>query len=892
MKRSKPKIEPTVHVNKGITYSTFAPEANKKTRGYKCEIAAMNETDATRISNLSKAAVSAAKFAVETIGKHFFDTIDIRLKDGRYEKFYIWDLYDLRNQALNECKNNFDVVMSDGHIIGKTRGKECHVAKIRGKDIEIPVTHLRQGAYLSYYLLSPSGYYRTLFGATTNDVESVLRKSYAVLAGIDPGEMQFCASTFVSGAIVNTMVNGKLRSFVGAKMLRNVGEGYDDKLFRNSIKLSLGWNGNDPERKFDNWKHMPENVQMLAAQLEQVGPDTHSYLNKRMPSLAIWDKKSKNGEDAFPYAKVCGKKVKIEKPTDIEKFNKAYCAAMRVFIENMGCVKLSDNTAVPVDHCIVNLDVHKDGYYNSELVIPQLPVSGNERASATLLMKTRSQSRVGKFPYFAGIEKALKETPTVTVSLPKSAFMPEDIISPSGFRKCPRHAEFTGSVAGSVESTEIKISDETKMDKESVVGIDLNTAVFFYNTSIPVNLMGDVVDWVGELAEYYEKFHDNGIIEKELARTTMCRREIDAVIGELEAMYRAVHERPKKDSVHCYAFMLTLGIRYGLVGIRENGWKTPVDPLVGFFAYLRRKYHSGTRKREIVDYTFIQRRLIKEQIVGYERYYAKQSEWSLKHTGKFSETVEAAALLNERHAIDNRIDSNMARIRSICFLDTEFGKKRLKVIKMENDLNFNGEKDRKVKSLFRVITKGWFEGADFIPDITFSPDGYSADVTFPCPKGHTAKTIKNAADRCSDLWVCDKVYVRNGAVKMKCSATREFIELRAITRADGRLIKSLHISIEGKAMEKMCAKRKILFGTVDKRGTSFTDHYTMVGLPKTVTKSKVRTAGIEGCRMNGWNYRSGRTFITFVPESPWYGMYQYADENSACCVKNQKFMFR
>lgn len=431
MKRSKPKIEPTVRVNRGITYSTFAPEANKKTRGYKCEIAAMNETDATRISNLSKAAVSAAKFAMETIGKHFFDTIDIRLKDGRYEKFYIWDLYDLRNQALNECKNNFDVVMSDGHIIGKTRGKECHVVKIRDRDIEIPVTHLRQGAYLSYYLLSPGGYYRTLFGATTNDVESVLRKSYAALAGIDPGEMQLCASAFVSGAIVNTMVNGKLRAFVGAKMLRNVGEGYDDKLFRNSIKLSLGWNGDDPERKFDNWKHMPENVQMLAAQLEQVGPDTHSYLNKRMPSLAIWDKKSKNGEDAFPYAKVCGKKVKIEKPTDIEKFNKAYRAAMWVFIENVGCVKLSDNTAVPMDHCIVNLDVHKDGYYNSELVIPQLPVTGNECASATILMKTRSQSRVGKFPYFAGIEKALKETPTVTVSLPKSAFKPSD--------NCPGH---------------------------------------------------------------------------------------------------------------------------------------------------------------------------------------------------------------------------------------------------------------------------------------------------------------------------------------------------------------------------------------------------------------------------------------------------------------------
>lgn len=72
MKTSKPKMEPTVCVKKGITYSTYAPEANKKTRGYKCEIAAMNETDAARISNLSKAAVSAAKFAAETIGKHFF----------------------------------------------------------------------------------------------------------------------------------------------------------------------------------------------------------------------------------------------------------------------------------------------------------------------------------------------------------------------------------------------------------------------------------------------------------------------------------------------------------------------------------------------------------------------------------------------------------------------------------------------------------------------------------------------------------------------------------------------------------------------------------------------------------------------------------------------------
>ena len=892
MKTSKPKMEPTVCVKKGITYSTYAPEANKKTRGYKCEIAAMNETDAARISNLSKAAVSAAKFAVETIGKHFFDTIDIRLKDGQFEKFYIWDLYDLRNQALNEYKNNFDVVISDGRIVGKTRGKECHVAKFRGKDIEIPVTHLRQGAYLSYSLLSPSGYYRKLFGATTDDVETVLKKSYAVLAGIDPDDMQFCASAFVSGAIMNAMVNGKLRGFVGAKMLRNVGEGYDDKLFRNSIKLSLGWNGDDPERKFDNWKHMPEKVQMLAAQLEQVGPDTHSYLNKRIPSLAIWDKKNKKGEDALPYAKVCGKKVKIEKPTDLEKFNKAYRAAMKVFIENVGCVKLSDNTAVPMDHCIVNLNVHKNGYYNSELVIPQLPVTGDECASATLLMKTRSQSRVGKFPYFAGIEKALKETPTVTVSLPKSDFMPEDIISPAGFRKCPRHAEFTGSVAGSVESTEIKIADETKMDKESVVGIDLNSAVFFYNTSIPVNLMGDVVDWVGELAEYYEKFHDNGIIEKELARTTMCRREIDAVMGDMASMYSTVHERPKKDSVHRYAFMLTLGIRYGLVDIKETGWKIPTDPLIGFFTYLRSKYHSGTRKREIVDYTFIQRKLLKEQIIGYEKYYSKQSEWSLKHTGKFSETPEAAALLNERHALDNRIDSNMARIRSICLLDTEFGRKRLKVIKMENDLTFNGEKDRKVKGLFAVITKDWFEGKDFIPDITFSQDGHSADVTFPCPNDHTAKTVKLATERFNSFWVCDNVSVRNGTVKMKCSATREFIELSAIARADSRLIKSLHMSIEDKAMEKMCIKRKILFGSVDKRGTSLTDHYTMVGLPKTVTKAKAQAAGIEGCRRNGWNYRSGRTFITFVPESPWCGMIQNADENSACCVKNRKFMFR
>ena len=876
----------------GIDYTPTTDD-----RAYKMELAATSVSDAERVTASVRAGIETANRAIKAIMSHMFDTVGVVLEDKSVEKFYIWDFFDDKNVALREIVSKRLLTLDNGD------GKFIYL-NIGGNAVSIQANRILGGTRQTDSLLRTPEF-ANIIGYNFNTLENAFKDLVADYRGVSAGDFAKCHISELSQNILPPFINSKLLGYVTKKMHRELASAKPDKLFSRCIKLALGWNGDDASRKEDNWKSMPKQTKIVFAQADLIGPDTHSYLNGRTPDKARWPWGKKSAKtDNRPYYRIDGRNVQIDEPQLDGAFMETYNAAMKLFVERAAATapQITPAAGIQFTHANITIGDQPESQYQSSISVRGcFPCLEGENPRITLRFKSASRSRTGKFPYFADLTAdKIAQKPTVTISVAPDVD-PKDTV-PEGNSLAKSRRKFFIAVPGTRERTEIKVSDPEKVPERAVAGIDVNSAVFWLYTSVPQSLVPDTVDFVAELDAWYKKYGKK--IEGQLSGAGLVEREIRSVMEDLE-----LNSLTAADPGHTAAVGLLLGARFGFVS-RGGSFPGP-DPLQGFLRFLMSeknpdgtpKYVKGSRKDNIIRYTFLLRKHLRSLVANYERYFHATALWEETHdriAEPFINTPDAAKLLEERAALAEKLSTTKDRLRAIAFLDTEYGKNSLRVIKMEDSLDFDGEPDLKgVPGAAKCIAAGWLDTlplGERWPNCKFVHGKAVASVTLQLPPGQTAETISALVEtNRRKNWMASLYEPVNltvspdGNMSAMAVASQECIERTVLARVMSEINRIMRIGTESGDMARMADKRGIAVATVRKEGTSTTCAATGLPRPKKVTNAMAEAAGVEGCRKNGWNYRCRRLFISFADSgSPVYGVKQNADQNAARVIGKRK----
>lgn len=580
----------------------------------------------------------------------------------------------------------------------------------------------------------------------------------------------------------------------------------------------------------------------MAIQLEILGFQSMAVNNGGVPSLDKWPetvrtvaKPELSGKFLEAYGKACGlfREAFAESFPEIRRQSLLYCPAIKLDWDSR------DSSL----------------FYDVPGKIERIPSIGN-RVSVDVRVRTVSGHSDSYFP--EDLAGCLKNEPVIGLRFPEN---PEaaSLCSPDGSHAtgCPVSCH----VAASLPLVKTSLNKDS-MRLDEGVGIDLNVAAFFMNTSLPLSEAVDAVDWPEAVRTFRSE------CPTAYPFTMPYRR----AVNDLNSM--ADHAG---DSGRMLEVIPLVGLRDGRPSDAAHGWKGSPDPLSTLFSWMLRRtgkdgkpfYTEGQRSQ--IGHTRDFRKLVRSETANRLHYFDEQSRWDLSHDGRkepFAESETGKALLAERAGIRARIEKEFVRLAVTGLIDN-VAEGRIQYLKME-DVDLSEVKDdASAKSLWGTARDVWGMG-----DGKLSCKNGAVEFVTECP--FNLEAVKS-----TEYWTV-KSAVRDGdIVKISAEPTGKYVEENTRHWIDAYTHRALHFSSVKALVEELCVKRGIHFALTRPEYTSkvcnacrSTEHINFKG-------SATEKLSREQCLARYVNYRMGRVFVCGNPECAMYGVEQNADCNAA-----------
>ena len=424
--------------------STTILKTKTVTKTYKCPMVFENIDDIQLLQNYGTALKDTINWVLTIISEHLFDKLDI-VCGGKRNTITLWDLY-----------SGFRV--SEAPTINGRPANKCI------------------GSYVARETMRDK---TSAFGVTTLDVAHHMEN---VLESVYHTRVTIC-NTLIEECVFNR-VDGMMKVSVGKKLNNAKG----------SAKRDRTW-GNVCHEVAKEMCSTDIDARKLAYQLERIGVHISPILTGEMPEAPKWNDK---------FAIKVGKYEKMPVPapdmTD-DTFITAYLKSVEKFIEIVKAEHpvLGKNSLVSVPSA--SFDVSKrdlSNYYDIPGVLNGVPTHDNKHK---VNVHIRMQSGHSTKYYPQDLEGKIGDK-SILAQKAKIAFrLPENCMPGDGSK--PVEIDAMAHIPVLVSEDEVEFTDDPSI--EDGVGIDLNEASFFMNTTIPMNKIKGGVDWIEAIQAFYRE---------------------------------------------------------------------------------------------------------------------------------------------------------------------------------------------------------------------------------------------------------------------------------------------------------------------------------------------------------------------------------------------------
>ena len=631
-------------------------------------------------------------------------------------------------------------------------------------------------------------------------------------------------------------------------------------------------NANKGKAKRDNtWTHICHeeakrictndiDARILGFQLEKIGVQLAPILTGEMPIIPKWNDK---------YALKIGKTEKIPVPVpniDNDTTITAYIASIEKFIEVVKTEHpvLRKYSLISIKSASFDCSARDfSKYYDLPGILNGVP-SYDKKHKFKVHVRMQSGHSEKYYP---------KTLDGLSADAKISFRIPENCSSGDGEERVVFDA--MAHIPMEVIENEMVFTDSPSF--EDGVGIDLNEASFFMNTTIPINKIKDGIDWIEAIQALYKANPKDWMFsEKAPARL---RNELLSLASTDSSLSRGTGIIP------------LIGLRDCCVCDKEHNFQpTRRDTLENLFKFMiaRKTIDQApfytTEQIATIQHTRRLRFLIRSEVGNCFNYFDEHQKWDKSHKAngndapKFKDSNIAKELLAEREKIANAIDIEISRLIINGFLDRIPNEMR-QFISME-DVDLSETKtEYHTKSLYTTAKQEWG-----------MCDGKLAEsngtITFETQCDFNLNAIKS-----TEFWNILMAKKSDTGVIVNAEPTKQYIERRNQDFADSFLKKALHFSSLKHRVEEMCKKRSIKFSTVDPKYTSQLCHvcYETLGeknaLKFVYKKEDRKCITQQEAFTKHFNWRKGRTFICGNPECTLCGQKQNSDENAAFNIR-------
>lgn len=662
-----------------------------------------------------------------------------------------------------------------------------------------------------------------LIGVTTKDIIHFM-------------ETQLPDGVYVPGKFVKEavykQVQGTVRGAVTKKLNQEKGKAKKDKTWQKCCSKAA-----EVHTKTD------DAAKELSLQMRIVGVQIYAMNNAGTPQIDEWPKE-----------------CDVPKPEINEAFIAAYKDAIALFktafVEAFPEIRSQSLLYCPLFKLDWGTrDTAK--FYDIQGKITGIPnIENKKRYYVKVYIRTVSGHSDNYFP--KDLQESLGNESVLGIKFPE-VITPEDITSVDGVRKTKCNT--LGHLSVTCPHMKTKFNADG-ISTDDGVGIDLNVASFFMNTTIKMDETDGAVDWPEAVNEFRSQNPTAYPFTMPYPRSV---KDLNLIADNVKEKDRLLRVIP------------LVGLRDGKPSDEKHGWKTSPDPLSMLFTWmLKRTDNNGNpfysdEQRAHIGHTRDYRKLIRSDTANRLHYFHEQSKWDLSHDCKvnpFSESEQGQALLAERRSIQNRIEKEFVRL-VVTGLFSVVKPERIAYLKMEN-VDLSQIKDNnKPKSLYMTAHDVW--GMD-----NGKLSSKKNKVEFITEVQYDLRAISS-----TEYWNVISVTHDGDTVVVNAEPTDKWREESARYWIDAYTHRALHFSSVKHLIEELCIKRCIHFVLIDPAHTSQLCHVCRSVEHINFKGSDTEKLSREECLSKHVNFRYGRTFVCGNPECYMCGKEQDSDDNGA-----------
>ena len=635
--------------------------------------------------------------------------------------------------------------------------------------------------------------------------------------------------TFVKESVY-ARIQGNIINAVTKKLNQDKGNTKKDKTWRTCCR-----NAAETHTKTD------AEAKKLSTQMELLGVQIQEMNNGGVPSVDKWPKK-----------------CKVDKPEINQNFISAYKDALTLFKKEFteAFPEIKRQALLSCPSLILDWDKRDvSKFYDVPGKLANLPGLGKRTA---VKVRIRTVSGHSDTYYPKELQSMLKAVPVIGIRFPENV-TPEEIISEDGARatKC----NILGHIAANLPYVETEFNPDG-VNSDDGVGIDINVASFFMNTTVKMSDTEGAVDWPEAINEFRSQ---NPTAYPFTMPYTRSVKELNELADSVKENGRLLRIIP------------LVGLRDGKPADAKHGWTASPDPLSTLFNWMNHRTDTNGNPFYSVEqlahiaHTRDFRKLVRSETANRLHYFSEQSKWDLTHDGQknpFACTETAMELLAERSDIQNRIEKEFSRL-VVTGLFSSVKTGRIAYVKME-DVDLSELKGRNpAKSLYTTARDEWG-----MCDGKLSCKNGKIEFTTECD-------YEFSAAKSTEYWKVVSVSREANIVTVNAEPTAKWVEETARHWIDSYTHRALHFSSVKDIVKELCVKRSIHFALVNPSHTSQICHVCRSATHINFKGSNTENLGKEACLTRHVNFRKGRTFVCGNPDCDMCGKVQNADDNAA-----------
>ena len=855
---------------------------NKKT--ISCGCAAMVDTieSADYIIRLHKAAIASQIWTVQELGKIMFLPATFISGEGIAEKVTIFDLLSMnpasRKAFASKFSNNgegFTGTRPDGTPFKTTKSFLGYLSREITSNENSPFCTDMQKRIIASL---PEEFQGT--------ASVFIRESIIKIAGskIEAAEQKKMGPYDNGHAATWCMTDGELSEYIAEteksaetkrddekKTPRKQDNSRQDNTWKRSVRFALADLDTITASITGFTGVSSAELAILKEQLLITGPDPHAVDNGRVPGPVVWPagRKVKVGNEVVTR--------NVKRPEWDGVFKAVYLNALDRFktavIENLPNISRGGlPIPVNIDYSERDERIAAGKKYDSKLIPIHLPMNKSCKvAIPEIFIKTRSgHSTDGYFPHnFTELVPVTKAI-CCTLRLPDGC-TPETLSSVN--------SGLIAQISYETVTTAVRMRPKTDIPREKILGIDVNSATFKYNTSAGRLQAGpDMVDWHEAIA-YFQGICPNDFLFNmgkyctfEHIHTRICAEEYMASckarlfskagkqVDDILAQFRS--------GEYGIAMMPTLAL-LPTVFKPDTREVLPKDPMFNLFrALLERKGADGKtpyyseNARDTISHTRRWRHEIAIALAAKLEYRDKAVAWQADHdpvAEPFTNTEEAASILDRMTAAVNSAKQIEEHILSRSLFSYETVS-RFTIYAVE-DIDFDCLKDKSVSFMSLASTLRQIPALASGCSVAAQEASGTARVKLDGGTGaeeavtEIRKWFAGTSHR--GQWSLETVEaVSAGEIRMKCGITRKGRIDRAVATVPNLLTKVMRLPEVKNTVERLCVKNATPFVSVDPRSTSLTCSACGARTTKEACKK-----GEPFCKETGRPFRLGERFV-------------------------------